>query len=380
MSKSNDPQETPKGDSEGTNSIVGMLTDQVHLFMEGLFDAISVHKTIPILVNNQDILMTVVKIFGANAALILGSVGLFNKGILPLVNVINEKAFDIHDQTHYDSMLWLIYQALWLVPICVLCYICCLAWYQELADAIHKKYTAKNEDDKKGSKHLSSITKSLEYVLYATLAWLFVYIQVQLLMAIIPTLTHWCEDIVEFLIPHDPEHMALLRAFRHGIKYTFFILTRTLKWISLVMGLGLMSVLYAWYAFDPKWIAHQINPDERFAMIEKHLAYFLGFGVPSVLLLKTTSFFVGFGGFLMLFPFWIILGSITEFASHYEARGIEPVQRYRIFKLSQVWTLKALKFFGADIEKTKKLLDKQKQQRLEQLAKKESLRDSKKAK
>jgi hypothetical protein len=362
-----------------TNSTISNLTTQVHLFMEGLFDAIAFHRTFHVLVNHHDILMTVLKIFGANAALILGSVAFFRKGILPLANVINEKAFDIHDQTHYDSMLWLIYQGLWLIPICVLCYICCLAWYQELADGIHKNYTAKNEDDKKGSKHMSSITKSLEYVLYATLAWLFVYIQVQLLLAIVPTLTHWCEDIVEFLIPHDASHMAMLQTFHKGVKYSFFLLTRALKWISLLLGLCLMSVLYAWYAFDPKWIAHQINPDERFAMIEKHLAYFLGFGVPSVLLLKTTSFFVGFGAFLMLFPFWIILGSTTEFASHYEARGVDPVQRYRIFKLSQVWTLKALKFFGADIEKTRKLLDKQKQKRLEQMAtRKENQKELKK--
>ena len=66
-----------------------------------------------------------------------------------------------------------------------------------------------------------------------------------------------------------------------------------------------------------QWIAANVDPDARCGLMERHWAYFVGFGSPYVLLLKSTSFFVGFGTFLALFPFCIMLGSLSSYSAPY---------------------------------------------------------------
>jgi hypothetical protein len=51
--------------------------------------------------------------------------------------------------------------------------------------------------------------------------------------------------------------------------------------------------------------------------METHWSYFFGFGLPYTILMRSTSFFVGYGVFLALFPFCIILGSTTDFTLAY---------------------------------------------------------------
>ena len=67
-----------------------------------------------------------------------------------------------------------------------------------------------------------------------------------------------------------------------------------------------------------QWIAANVDPDARCGLMERHWAYFMGFGAPYVLLLKNTSFFVGFGTFLALFPFCIMLGSLSSYSAPYQ--------------------------------------------------------------
>jgi hypothetical protein len=91
-----------------------------------------------------------------------------------------------------------------------------------------------------------------------------------------------------------------------------------------------------------------VDPDSRFGIIEKHWCYFLGFGAPYTLLNKTTSLFVGYGLFLALFPFCIMLGGMSDYTAPYKAQQT-TVPPLRIFWLAQRWTLSILRIAGRNI-------------------------------
>lgn len=360
--------------------MLSLVETSLKLFIYGLSDSLSLYRTIPTLVNNHEALLLTVQILGANGLLILGSVFLFQRGILPMVDVLGGAIFDWYDQSHYNSLLWLLYQSLWLVPICGLCYACSTVWYQSLADAICKK-SNKKQDKKKDTS--GSGLKSIEYAAYATISWLFVFVQVQLLTNYIPNSFAGAEFVINKVFAQSEataKTFLVSQAATLLLHLSFLWLFRILRYVALAAGLTLMSALYAWYAFDPKWISDEVAPDERFAIMEQHLPYFLGFGLPFVLLNKMTSFFVGFGGFMMIFPFCIILGTVTDYTKPFRALGLAPsstVVKFRIFKPAEVWTLFALKYFG---QKIVKKADRKYRQSTEKSAAQSSLSTSDKSK
>jgi hypothetical protein len=222
-----------------------------------------------------------------------------------------------------------------------------MAWYQELADKIIADQIKKGNVVTKEAPLLKSVGNTI----YGILTWLFVYIQVQLLLTLLPSFFAFQEYILH-LIFHDPVVTAdVVQSTAAGIlkrvMHTFFlVIVRTINGIIQFIGLSLMSLLYAWYSFDPKWISQNKDPDQRFLLLEKYAIYFLGFGTPFVLLNKCASFFIGFGGFLTVFPFCIILGTVLNYKESYETYDVAPFESFRVFKLAQIWTLYALKLFG----------------------------------
>jgi hypothetical protein len=57
---------------------------------------------------------------------------------------------------------------------------------------------------------------------------------------------------------------------------------------------------------------------------------------------------------MMIFPFCIILGTVTDYTKPFRALGLAPTStmvKFRIFKPAEVWTLFALKYFGQKIVK-----------------------------
>eukprot|EP00607_Mallomonas_marina_P004193 CAMPEP_0182429046 /NCGR_PEP_ID=MMETSP1167-20130531/25469_1 /TAXON_ID=2988 /ORGANISM="Mallomonas Sp, Strain CCMP3275" /LENGTH=150 /DNA_ID=CAMNT_0024612347 /DNA_START=830 /DNA_END=1282 /DNA_ORIENTATION=+ len=123
-----------------------------------------------------------------------------------------------------------------------------------------------------------------------------------------------------------------------------------MKLISKAVGNFILCAMYGWYAFDYSWAAENIQPDIRFQFVEEHWPYFVGFGLPYVVLLSCTSFFYGYGLFLVLFPFSIIIGSTSEYKSVCpEAAGLRTpsakgsnMLRIRIFQASQQLALRII--------------------------------------
>jgi hypothetical protein len=93
-------------------------------------------------------------------------------------------------------------------------------------------------------------------------------------------------------------------------------------------------------------ISSGVSPVERFDQIEMHWSYFLGFGAPYVLLVKSFSFFVGYGLFLSLFPFCILLGGISDYKAAYEQQTEVP-PRAPLFRYTLKLTKELLRYVNS---------------------------------
>ena len=332
-------------------SAIGVSATHLNIFSTGFLDSISVHKIFPLLVNNKEIAYLTFQIFGANSVLLVGSVTLYNYAILPgLSRLRSSIVFEISavasqsDSTNYFGGITLakvLFYCLFLIPSYILCYSCSAVWYQNLAECMHKM--------KKVGK-ATPLVKAVVDSTYATIAWFFLFLQVQLLLTIIPmllssTLSKEVETMSATERIFDIIFGTTGMSWYQGMIYFLHILICCGIIISRAVGLSLLSIMYGWYGFDPHWIAAGIDPDTRFGKIEKYWAYFLGFGAPYLILVKTTSFFVGYGWFLALFPFCIMLGGTCDYTAPYKSLPLSPAP-LRVFKCAQIWTLSALKILG----------------------------------
>lgn len=104
------------------------LTHQLHIFFYGFFDSLSFHSTLPVLVNNAKARGTTFSILGCNGTLIIGSYFLYTHVIQPMLALYYSENFTVNDNQQYNSLLYFLYQTLWMLPMCILCYVASLSW------------------------------------------------------------------------------------------------------------------------------------------------------------------------------------------------------------------------------------------------------------
>ena len=291
--------------------------DLLYIALYGFIDSISFHKTIPLLVNNFEVLTCVGKILGANLLLLVGSNLMFENLIHPSIAYYSQNG--LGNMTNITIST--IFQVMWLVPMYVICYGCSTLWYQDLSNLIDSSRSKKTKVDPKNNSAAQKV--------YANLIWLFTFIEFQLLFNAIPGL---CSTLVAWFC---------------GNKTTFMsIILHSLSNSSHIIGIIVQSYLYGWYSFDPHWLSLGLEPDTRFSILESKFIYFIGFGAPYSLLMKSTSFFVGYGIFLALFPFSIILGSLSDCELPY--RQFKSLKTSgQILKLPKIVTKRMLQLLNA---------------------------------
>lgn len=316
------------------------LSYHFNIFVCGVCDSLSLHKLIPLLVNNQDLAVLTGKILATNCVMLVGSVLLYQRGMGPILQYIgstgSENSF-VNRIT--ETILSILYQTFWLIPICALCYACSITWYQELSDCTIKLV--------KGNAKSVDIAKTVGFALYGTIVWFFIFLQVQLLLNISPILINGF--IIVFSV--GTSNFMLSPLF-----YLIRLLLISVRMVIQFGGFFLMSMLYGWYGFDPKWISEGVDPDARLNIMERRWVYFAGFGFPYAVLMKSFSFFVGYGVFLGVFPFCIMLGTITDYNRCYSQNdGDKKILKtdLPIFKTAQNWSLHAVKYVNKFTVKAK---------------------------
>lgn len=256
-----------------------------------------------------------------------------------------------------------------MIPICGLCYVSNLSSYQSLSDHIYKYVNNLPKDHvipKLNQKDVSNTT-------YGLLVWLMCYIQMQFLLSLIPALLNYfasCFVLSSTAISTAPGLPNIT------IMYLIFQLFSLL---SQFIGVFMSCIMFAMYGFEPYWISNDLDPDNRLCLLENHWAYFFGFGLPYYILFRVTPFFIGYGAYLALFPFCIMLGSLSDYKASFVANRLLTVDsnttsrntgvdssssssvattirfpRIAIFQPARQWTLFLLKWFDDNIKLKRK--------------------------
>lgn len=162
------------------------------------------------------------------------------------------------------------YQLLWIYPLYAISFILNAIWYQDVAD--HAFITHGGSTERKGV-----------------------------------TFQKWVATMSD-----EVYRLLLVTAYTIQITLTSF----------LPFGVGYCLVLvqlcwmYSLYSFEYKWSLLGWSLEYRLKYFEKHWAYFLGFGLPAVLLSLVFPKFISLGIFALTFPIFIILAIIAKPVGH----------------------------------------------------------------
>lgn len=303
------------------------LYNMSYLLMFGLLDSLSFHRTFPTLVNNSKVTKLVLQIVLANVFLLIGSIFMYERGIKPGLLMLNSSLIppERTQRTDQDIVLfaaYTVYHILWIVPVYGLCYACSVSWYKDLSTSLL-------------TKPAKQLKNAVQDSIYSNLVWLFIWIQGQLFYNIIPICLN-----------------SIPTGSNTGLSSIILSQTITVtSFISKSMGFLLNCALYGWYSFDPRWMSEGYEGDLRFSQVENYILYFIGFGLPYALLFKYVSFFAAYGVYMSLFPFCMILGSISNYKEKIEG----AIYQMHVFSYPRVITHEVLKRFrGKAAENLKK--------------------------
>lgn len=246
----------------------------------GIFDGISLWNVIHPLRSSSSGSFILLKILISNTGVLLANVGANYKVITPSMEFYNDSK---------GSLSPILLHLAWILPLYIICYTRSIAMYQELADALYRD-SRKLLKDSQIKKHVekSSLT--------STFMWLFFFIHMHLLISIFPMATSRIHALHSLFPP-----IAMLQPILGVVDVA-----------ATALGNILACMLYSWYSFDPHWIADGLSLDARVSVLEKGWLYFVGFGLPYILMAKYLPVIVFTGTFLYAFPLLIILGTIND--------------------------------------------------------------------
>lgn len=291
----------------------------------------------------------------ANGFLLLGSVLLFQYFIAPVAELLTDSLSggDSSPSSITSMSVWSFYHLLWVLPIWALCYVVSLGCYQSIADEVYRLRQKEQSDleaegVRGGERGLSSspprgVKRTISGTIYATLVWALMLLLTRVFDLLVPLLLAHLSQLLSLsiaLLPPSLHHLASALLL-HPL-YLASVLSR-------LLGFVLMSVVYGWYGFDMAWISEGLEPDDRFRRVEEHWVYFMGFGLPYVLLLRLPglSFFLAYGLYLMAYPFTIMLGSCSDFRLHYKYLSAKlhsaELQHFRVFQPAQTLAMRVIK-------------------------------------
>ncbi|KAF0690197.1 Aste57867_18388 [Aphanomyces stellatus] len=236
-------------------------------FCQGIQDSISLHRILLLYIQSHIVRNRTVKCVVVNGIIFLGSIFFFDYIVIPIIHLLGlalktQEAPSSQDgfRDTIDTVVFFIYQGLWMYPIYMVSFILNTIWYQELADEA--------------------------------------YLQ-----------THGTAR------PAPVKDMIIDEVYRAILVYCFLLQTMLAYLLPVVgplVSFVHLSWLYALYCFEYKWSLHGWSIEKRLAFMEKHWAYFAGFGCPFTLATYFVPNFVSKGIFALLFPLFLLLATVCD--------------------------------------------------------------------
>lgn len=290
------------------------LHDSLYLIVVGIIDSFSLYKVIPILLKKKHVASILLQIALMNVLLVLGSIAFYEIAIkwLSLSNdYYKDDSLSVVQIDYVKTTVFTIYHLFWLFPILSLCYACTYSLNQKLSKELQAK----------GSKDKANSNNNAQETIYLTVFWLIFYIQTQLLFKVIPSLiTLMCSILVKF-----DEYLLFNVA-----RVSLMIVGQT----SYIVGYSYSAFLYGWYSFDLRYSNENLTVEERIHVMGHHFEYLLGFGVSYVILFLSFNIFFAYGIYLIVFPFSLILGTVSDYKSSSRSINIQEDKTVSVYKKS----------------------------------------------
>ncbi|RHZ13311.1 hypothetical protein DYB31_001210 [Aphanomyces astaci] len=132
-------------DDGGTSSWGVTLQAGYVTFCQGIQDSISLHRILLLYIQSHIVRNRTVKCVMVNGIIFLGSIFFFDYVVIPIIHLLGlalkkheqptggtKDSSSFHDTI--DTIIFLVYQGLWMYPIYCVSFILNTIWYQELAE------------------------------------------------------------------------------------------------------------------------------------------------------------------------------------------------------------------------------------------------------
>lgn len=241
-----------------------MLYGILQAWVSGLLDALKFHNCLFYLMTSNTIRYRTIQCFVLNGVIFVGNLLLAEYVIRPLI-----RALLGGDDSVTETVLFLLYQVLWLYPFYFLSFALNGMWYQDIAD---HAFILMN-----GQKRSRTFSFG---------AWV----------------NSMAEEVYRYLLVG----VCLIQGFAIGfIPYIG-------KWLCLVH----FAWLYALYSFEYKWSFLGWSLSKRLNYFQYHWVYFFGFGTPLALITILFPKFLGSGIYALCFPCFLVMSIVANPVDH----------------------------------------------------------------
>ncbi|KAF4707719.1 Etoposide induced 2.4 mRNA [Perkinsus olseni] len=249
------------------------------LALLGLKDAIRMDLCFIFLFKSPTIRVRWLQCLMLNGVIFLGSVAVFRLVVHPLLMVVVGwiSGFEEESMQKWTEALYFLHLFTWIVPVYSLSYLLNIAWHQDIANETFAIFSPSDPRVKTTltSRIVDALMRNLVNIIFALQTWLLSFV----------------------------------------------------PYIGTFLNLVSMCLLISTYSFEYRWVYLGWESHVRLRFIERHWAYFIGFGLPSTVLCSVFPRFIDNGIFSMLFPICIM----TAVAAR--PRGMTTLGKIPIFVL-----------------------------------------------
>ncbi|KAI8872275.1 hypothetical protein GQ42DRAFT_116269, partial [Ramicandelaber brevisporus] len=244
----------------------------------GLSDASSWPRSLIIVYGSQSIRRSVFKSIALNGGLFIGSVLFYNRYLAPDPTVAPDAAAGSEYMAYFLQTVRWMFAFLWLYPLYCACFFLSEIWYQQIALRLHQLRASINRTGDSTAAPAATATKPASYY-----------------------------NLLRNMAGNIYRALTFL---------TYLIATHLagrIPFVGSALSILFVAWIYAYYAFEYRWINLGWPIDKRMRFLEQRWAYFMGFGLPMATI--SSLLFTGMismGVCATVFPMYVIMAELAK--------------------------------------------------------------------
>ncbi|KAF4669469.1 Etoposide induced 2.4 mRNA [Perkinsus chesapeaki] len=224
----------------------------------GIKDAVRLDLCLIFVLKSPTIRVRWLQCLVLNGVIFLGSVVIFRVIMIPLITTTLSLISGLEGESlqKLTNAFDFLHLFTWIIPVYSLSFILNIAWHQDIANESFAIFSPSDPKVKTSltSRIVDALMRNLLNIVFAVQTWLLGFI----------------------------------------------------PYIGTFLNLTSMCLLISTYSFEYRWVYLGWESHVRLRFVERHWAYFIGFGIPSTILCSLFPRFIDNGVFSMLFPICIM--------------------------------------------------------------------------